>query len=258
MPWAFVFTLIGGLSISAFPLFSGFVSKSMIVAAGFEDGRTLAAFGLMLASSGTFLHTGLKVPYFIWFGKNNCSAETWEKAADPPWNMLTAMAITSVLCIGIGCYTPYLYDMLPYPVDYHPYTAYHVSETLQILLFTAAGFFLFRKRLEPEPTISLDLDWFYRKGALPFMWFARRPVNACNEFVSDLYSRVGLRITMAGARVMTWFDREGIDGVIDGSAKGIIDGGDKMRLHITGKLQHYIGGAAVLLFIILAVVLLMR
>jgi len=39
MPWTFVFTLIGGLSISAFPLFSGFVSKSMIVSAGFEEHR---------------------------------------------------------------------------------------------------------------------------------------------------------------------------------------------------------------------------
>ncbi len=37
MPWAFFLTLIGGLSISAFPFFSGFVSKSMIVEAGFEN-----------------------------------------------------------------------------------------------------------------------------------------------------------------------------------------------------------------------------
>ena len=41
MPWTFVFTLIGGLSISAFPLFSGFVSKSMIVSAGFEEHKLL-------------------------------------------------------------------------------------------------------------------------------------------------------------------------------------------------------------------------
>ncbi|MFO7640417.1 MAG: Na(+)/H(+) antiporter subunit D, partial [Candidatus Competibacteraceae bacterium] len=49
MPLAFVFTLIGGLSISAFPLFSGFVSKSMIVAAGFEDHLYWTAFLLTLA-----------------------------------------------------------------------------------------------------------------------------------------------------------------------------------------------------------------
>ena len=133
MPWTFVFTLIGGLSISAFPLFSGFVSKSMIVSAGFEEHKYWVGFLLLLASAGTFLHTGLKVPYFIWFGKNKPKQETWDRAAEPPWNMNAAMIIASALCIFIGCYTPYLYKMLPYPdlaAEYHPYTAYHVFETL--------------------------------------------------------------------------------------------------------------------------------
>ncbi|MCX6912407.1 MAG: proton-conducting transporter membrane subunit, partial [Verrucomicrobia bacterium] len=100
MPWTFVFTLIGGLSISAFPLFSGFVSKSMIVQAGFEEHKLWVGFLLMLASAGTFLHTGLKVPYFIWFGKNKPKQETWDRAAEPPWNMNVAMIIASALCIG--------------------------------------------------------------------------------------------------------------------------------------------------------------
>jgi multicomponent Na+:H+ antiporter subunit D len=89
------------------------------------------------------------------------------------------MAITAVLCIFIGCYTPYLYHLLPYPVDYHPYTAYHLSETLQILLFTALGFFLLLKKLDARAdTISLDLDWFYRMGGRAFLWLARKPVQA--------------------------------------------------------------------------------
>jgi multicomponent Na+:H+ antiporter subunit D len=83
MPWTFVFTLIGGLSISAFPLFSGFVSKSMIVSAGFEEHKYWVGFLLLLASAGTFLHTGLKVPYFIWFGKNKAKQATWDRAAEP-------------------------------------------------------------------------------------------------------------------------------------------------------------------------------
>ena len=144
----------------------------------------------MLASAGTFLHTGLKVPYFIWFGKNNCSQETWERAADPPWNMNGAWPSPPFLCIFIGCYTPYLYNMLPYPevaAGYHPYTAYHVSETLQILLFTALGFFLLIKKLAPEPTISLDLDWFYRKGGRGFLWLARKPVQSVDTCVGELY-----------------------------------------------------------------------
>jgi multicomponent Na+:H+ antiporter subunit D len=240
MPWAFVFTLIGGLSISAFPLFSGFVSKSMIVAAGFEEQRIWASFALLIASSGTFLHTGLKVPYFIWFGKNNCSTETWERAADPPWNMMTAMAVTSVLCIWIGCYTPYLYNMLPYPVDYHPYTAYHVSETLQILLFTGVGFFLFLKKLVPLPTISLDMDWFYRMGGRAVARIARGPVQAADTFVGECYRRFGLAWMMLAARDSARFDGRVIDGAVDGLALSVRSLGRRLRRAQTSQMQFNI------------------
>jgi multicomponent Na+:H+ antiporter subunit D len=178
MPWTFVFTLIGGLSISAFPLFSGFVSKSMIVQAGFDQHLLWVGFLLNLASVGTFLHTGLKVPYFIWFGKNRCQPATWERAKDPPWNMTAAMAVAAGLCIFIGCYTPYLYRMLPYPVEYHPYTSYHLSETLAVAVVHGGGILPVDQKLAPEATVSLDLDWFYRKGGRRFCGWRRKPVQA--------------------------------------------------------------------------------
>ena len=251
MPWTFVFTLIGGLSISAFPLFSGFVSKSMIVAAGFEHHQTTAAFLLMLASAGTFLHTGLKVPYFIWFGKNNCSQETWNRAKDPPWNMCLAMGIMSFLCILIGSYTPYLYKMLPYEVDYHPYTAYHVSETLQILLFTALGFFLFVKKLTPEAKISLDLDWVYRMGGRGVLWIARRPAQAVDDWVGECYRVCGLAWVMVSARVAAWFDGAAIDGVVDGLALQVRAAGDRVRHLQTRSLQFNLFSAIIVIATVL-------
>ncbi len=240
MPRAFVFTLVGGLSISAFPLFSGFVSKSMIIASGFKEHMFWPAFLLTMASAGTFLHTGLKVPYFIWFGKNNCSKETWEKAADPPWNMQLAMGVAAFFCIFIGCYTPFLYNMLPYPVDYQPYTAYHVSETMQILLFTALGFFLLVKKLAPEPTISLDMDWFYRMGGRGFFWLARKPIQNVDNGVSEAYDKVGLVSLMGVARFWSWFDWHGIDGVVDGIARTVRRTGDRVRGLQSGQLQYNI------------------
>jgi multicomponent Na+:H+ antiporter subunit D len=240
MPWAFVFTLIGGLSISAFPLFSGFVSKSMIVAAGFSEHQYWAAFLLMLASAGTFLHTGLKVPYFIWFGKNNCSPETWERAGEAPWNMNAAMAIAAILCIFIGCYTPYLYNLLPYPVEYHPYTAYHVSETLQILLFTALGFFLFIDKMRPEAKISIDMDWFYRMAARAFMWVARKPIQTADHLVGEIYRVGGLVPLMATARFSAWFDWHAIDGVVDGFARNVRRMGGQIRRLQSDQLQFSI------------------
>ena len=249
MPRTFVYTLIGGLSISAFPLFSGFVSKSMIVAAGFEDHLYWAAFLLTLASAGTFLHTGLKVPYFIWFGKNNCSKETWEKAADPPMNMEVSMIAASVLCIFIGSYTPYLYRMLPYQTEaaeyaLKVYSAYHVSESLQILLFTALGFFLLIKKLAPEPTISIDLDWFYRKGGRGFYWLARKPIQTFDTWFSEVYRTVGLHPLMTTSKFWSWFDWHGIDGFVDGLARLVRSTGTKLREVQNGKLQNNIYYAA--------------
>ncbi|NLC71262.1 MAG: Na(+)/H(+) antiporter subunit D [Desulfuromonadaceae bacterium] len=171
MPRTLVYTLIGGLSISAFPLFAGFVTKAMIVTAAFDKHFLFYAFLLSLASSGTFLSTTLKLTYLIWFGDSRCSEKTLEKAADPPGNMEAAMALTAFLCIFVGCYYPFLYNMLPYPFTYNPYSAYHLSETFQFMFFTVVGFFLMLPMFAPKPYLSLDWDWFYRIGARYFLRF---------------------------------------------------------------------------------------
>jgi len=243
MPWTFLFTLIGGLSISAFPLFSGFVSKSMIVQAGFESHVYWAAFLLNLAAIGTFYCNGLKIPYFIWFGKNNCQPQTWQRASDPPWNMMTAMGITAFLCIFIGCYTPYLYFQLPFQgpeVAYHPYNAYHIFESLQILLFTALGFLVLvkLKLISPHEQTNLDLDWFYRKGWRVFLWVARKPVQLADTFIGELYRLAGLVPLMVSARVAGLFDNEVIDGVVDGFAESIRGIGRRLRLVQRGQMQQ--------------------
>lgn len=251
MPMALIFTIIGGISISGFPLTSGFVSKSMIVAAAGEEHRIIIMVALLAAAVGTFLSVGIKLPYFIWYGGKESAFE----AKDPPWNMLLAMAIAAFFCFFIGVYPEYLYRMLPYPVAYHPYTVYHISETMQLFGFTGLGVYLMAKYLKPHATINLDLDWFYRRGAKGFIWLARHPVDALNEFVSNLYKTAGLSATMATARGLSWFDWHGIDWLIDGFARNVVGTGDNVRMHITGKVQHYVGGALVLMFVIVGLVL---
>ena len=251
MPWAMVFTVIGGISISGFPLTSGFISKSMIIAAAGESHRNILMLMMTMASVGTFLSVGIKLPYFIWFGK-----DSGVQAKDAPWNMNLGMAIAAFMCIFMGVYPDYLYKMLPFPVHYHPYTAYHISETLQLMGFTGLGFFIMVKKLKPAPKMNLDIDWFYRKGARVFMWIASRPVNAANNWTNEVYRTVGFKLTLAFARALSWFDWEGIDWVIDGSARGVVKGGDQLRTLMTGKIQHYIGAAIAITFIVLILVLL--
>ena len=159
MPAATALYMIGAFSISGFPLFNGFISKSVIVSAAAEGGWPAAELLLTLASVGTFLHTGLKLPYFTFFGPDRRIP-----VAPLPRNMIVGMALGAVLCIGLGVFPDWLYARLPFrPFEYHPYSADHVVGTAQLLLGTGAAFWLLLKQLAGQPTISLDIDWLYRR-----------------------------------------------------------------------------------------------
>jgi multicomponent Na+:H+ antiporter subunit D len=153
--------MIGAFSISGFPLFNGYISKSMIVSAAGQSHLETAMLLLILASVGTFLHTGLKLPYFTWFGESKSDITV----GPVPQNMLVAMGIGAFFCTLFGVYPDLLYRFLPYEVTYNPYTVYHLVEMTQILVFTFIGFWTLRKKLEGEALIALDTDWFYRRSA---------------------------------------------------------------------------------------------
>jgi multicomponent Na+:H+ antiporter subunit D len=170
MPLCFILYMVGGFSISSVPFFNGFISKNMIVAAASELHRPVIHLLLHLASVGTFLSTTLKLPYGTWFGQAQPNEQIDRiDAKKPPLNMLVAMGLTAFLCILSGVYPKLLYNLLPYPVTFTPYTTYGVVAAFQLLTFTAAGFLLLRAKLGGHATISVDTDWFYRKGGVLFL-----------------------------------------------------------------------------------------
>ena len=234
MPRTMIYTVIGGLSISAFPLFSGFVSKSMTVTAFGEAHLTWAFMALMLASAGTFLHTGLKVPYFIWFGKDQGL-----KAKEPPWNMELAMGIGALFCVGLGIFYKPLYALLPHAVHFEPYTAYHTWETLQLLLFTQLGFFLLLNKLWCEDTISLDTDWFLRKGAKAFMWITKPLAKIEYKFIGEIYEFIIQKPIMGTAKVFKIIDTVVVDGAVNGLGKLTLAWSRKIQNAQSGQIQHY-------------------
>ncbi len=161
MPLTMVCGTIGALAISSFPLTSGFISKSMISQSAADENLMLVWMLLAAASAGVFLHAGIKFPWFVFFQK-----DSGMRPPEPPINMRVAMVIMAVFCIGLGVLPGSLYAILPYPVDYVPYTADHVLKMLQLLLFSGLAFFLLLPMMKRTLTITLDFDWFYRK-ALP-------------------------------------------------------------------------------------------
>ncbi|MYB84706.1 MAG: Na(+)/H(+) antiporter subunit D [Chloroflexi bacterium] len=177
-----VLYMVGAFAISAFPLFSGFVSKSLVVYAAEKEHIYWAVALLYLASVGTFLHTGLKLPYFTWFGPRRDDIHV----GPVPRGMIVAMVLAAALCIGIGVYPTALYDQLPYLNTYEPYYADHVVRTLQMLGFTAVGFWLLRGKLGGEATITIDTDWVYRKAGSLARVLIQTPLEAVFTFFERL------------------------------------------------------------------------
>ena len=179
MPLTCLFCIIGAASISAFPLFSGFVSKSMIISAAAHGKLITVWLVLQFASAGVFHHAGIKVPFFTFFGH-----DSGIRTKEPPLNMLLAMGIAAFLCVAIAVFPGPLYDILPYPVDYVPYTGAHVVGQLQLLMFGALAFcLLILAGYYPAEmrAINLDTDWFYRKGGRLFYYVMDRGLNGVNR-----------------------------------------------------------------------------
>ena len=161
MPITTGFCIVGACSISAFPLFNGFVSKSMVMVAALEEGYHWVWIALLFASAGVFHHAGIKIPFFAFYAK-----DSGIRVREPPLNMLIAMGLAAVLCVVIGSY-PWLllYNLLPFPVEYDPYDATHVISQLQLLFFSALAFtWLKLSGLYPPElrSVNLDAEWTYR------------------------------------------------------------------------------------------------
>jgi multicomponent Na+:H+ antiporter subunit D len=181
LPATLVLYLIGALAISGAPLLNGFVSKGLVVAAAEAAHRPLVFWLLTLASAGTFLSVGLKLPYYTFGGRT-------------PRALLAAMATTAALCALTGIAPRLLYGLLPEPVTWDPYTGPHVMESLQLLAGTGVGFLLVRSALRGKPTLTRDADRLYRALG---RWVARAAASPTARVATGLERWA---MTLAGVR----------------------------------------------------------
>lgn len=187
MPLTCICGIVGALSISSFPLTSGFVSKTLISEAAMTEGLATVYFLLAAASAGVFLHAGIKFPWFVFFQK-----DSGLRPKDAPWNMALAMVLFSALCIGLGVFPQPLYTILPYELDYAPYTAGKVLFYLQLLLFSGLAFFLLLPWMKRTLTVTLDVDWLWRR----FLFrLAATSIEAASMTGNALQNRGGRRLS---------------------------------------------------------------
>lgn len=174
MPLTAICCLIGALSMSAFPLTSGFTTKGMIDEAVARQAAALDAAGepatamlvtwvlLEIAAAGVFLCAGIKLPWFVFFGRHRGTLPTGSgRAARIPMIALAA------LCLALGVYPAPLYALLPHQAEAWAYEkvvygAAHVAHMLGLLAFAGLVFFVQMPLLRRKHSITLDIDWFWR------------------------------------------------------------------------------------------------
>lgn len=206
MPLTLTFCIIGALSISAFPGFAGFVTKGLIVdgAAGFN---IWIWFTLLFASAGVLEHAGIKIPYFTFFAH-----DSGKRPKEAPIPMLIAMGVAAILSVGIGIHPEPLYALLPDQAQiagYHPYSAYHIIEQLQLLLWAILAFavlVLFKWYPAEVPSTNLDTDWFYRVPGRALVTWAAGAARATWNALWGIFSD---RLNILMARIYTVHGPEG-------------------------------------------------
>jgi multicomponent Na+:H+ antiporter subunit D len=188
MPITTIMGIIGALSISSFPLTSGFTTKSMISQAAVDENLFVVYMLLTAASAGVFLHAGIKFPWFVFFQK-----DSGLRPKDAPWNMGLAMGGCAFICILLGVAPGLIYQFLPYPVDYHPYSTYKVLFYLQLLLFSGLAFFVLLPLMKRTETVSLDTDWLWRKLGAGLLISTKNMLVVMQHFLD--------RVSVAGSQV---------------------------------------------------------
>ena len=206
MPWTTLFCLVGAASISALPFFSGFVTKSMIMSAAHADPAMIVVWVMLLfASAGVLEHSGIKIPYFTFFGHDG-----GKRPQEAPFNMLLAMGMAAALCILVGVAPAWLYQFLPYQESAMSYleselwTPAHVIQQFQLLVFAALAFMLlqWRKYYPAEQAgVIVDAEWLWRRGG-PQLWSATVvPVLRAGRVVGSWMASVGGTVGQAGRQV---------------------------------------------------------
>lgn len=254
MPWTCAFCIVGAASISAFPLFSGFVSKSMVMEAAAHGDLRWVWFILLFASAGVFHHAGIKIPFFAFY-----SHDSGLRCKEAPPHMLLAMGIAAALCILIGTFPQYLYGLLPYATDYQPYTVSHVLAQTQLLFFSALAFtlLLLAGIYPPEiRSLNVDADWLYRKGGRQLYRFCQWAFDGLNAWGNRVFAQqipglLARFFAEPGGNLQKYGVRLWVE------ASGVSDGQERLAEQIEQRCRSasYPVGGGVLLAVLLVTLL---
>ncbi len=95
------------------------------------------------------------------------------------------------------------------------------------------------EHLEPEPVISLDTDWFYRRLGSAAQALARGGLARADDSVGQVYDVMMRRSVLGGADRLRDLDVRVIDGTAVGVGRLTQWMSRGLTLAVSGHAQHY-------------------
>ncbi len=223
MPITFITFLVGGLSLSGFPILTaGFWSKDEILSGAFNGGYLVVFIVLATAALLTAFYTMRQIS-LVFFGKPRTEAA--EHAHETPWTMTLSLIVLSVFALGAGWvgvpkafpilggrlpawFGEFVGQMLPHGehvTEHHSLVPLYTSLAVS-LGGLMIGYLLYRpvKDTKKDP-LEWSLGGLYRVLENKFyvdeiyQWTFYRPAKWISESV-----------------VYLWMDRKIIDGILHG------------------------------------------
>jgi NADH-quinone oxidoreductase subunit L len=261
IPITYVTMLIGSFAISGIPPLAGFFSKDEILGEAYKFGfYWVWAIGLFVALLTAFYM--FRLMGLTFWGTFRGPKEVWDRIHESPAVMtvpLILLAIPSVL-LGLALGLPlgdsvihrWLEPVFAEAVEmlHHPEAEYQLFGVDGMLIFAsvtvaavgvALAWRFFGVDIGPMRMPSRPESVREMTARLPFLYRASLNKWWFDELNHLLFIVIGGRV----ANAIWWFDREVIDGTVNGIGSSTVSIGRNLRRVQTGRVQNYALGIAI-------------
>jgi NADH-quinone oxidoreductase subunit L len=261
IPITYATMLIGSLAIAGIPPLAGFFSKDEILGEAFKFEFYWVWFiGFVVAGLTAFYM--FRLMGLTFWGEFRGPREIWDKVHESPWVMTVPLILLAIPSVFLGMYLGLplgdstIHHWLE-PVFHeaqvlleHEEAAYQLAGIDGVLILMSVGI----------ASIGVALAWRLFGADLPGLHLPARPERvreltarapflyraSLNKWWFDdlnhlLFIVIGGRIAAA----LWWFDREVVDGTVNGVGRVTIGAGRGLRQVQTGRVQNYALGIAV-------------
>ena len=231
MPQTATVFLIGTLSLAGLPLFGGYLSKEEILGAVWAGGLA-GPFVLLLIVAFLTAFYMFRVVFLAFWGKAPAATERRETgvhhAHEPGATMLLPLWVLAALSMAVGIYFTFV----------HPEVEFESPPWLAPVAVGAAA-------------AGILLAWLtYQRGSIDAERLAAStgPLRAgahARFWIDNVFESVYRVALLALSRVVGWWDRYLVDGVLNMFSAWTVTAGDVLRGIQTGRPQDYVYGVAI-------------